>query len=54
MIVLCDSSKIGANSFVQFVPITEIDVLITDHHIEEHILQKLEESGIEIIVAKGS
>ncbi|MED4599224.1 DeoR/GlpR family DNA-binding transcription regulator [Paenibacillus validus] len=54
VIVLCDSSKIGANSFVQFVPITEIDVLITDHHIEEHILQKLEESGIEIIVAKGS
>lgn len=50
VIVLCDSSKIGKNSFVQFVPTQEIDALITDDQVDERLLQELTEQGVEVHV----
>ncbi|MCR8633046.1 DeoR/GlpR family DNA-binding transcription regulator [Paenibacillus radicis (ex Xue et al. 2023)] len=51
VIVLCDSSKIGINSFVQFIPFTEIDLLITDHCITSEELLNLVNSGLDVVVA---
>ncbi|GGG01660.1 DeoR/GlpR family DNA-binding transcription regulator [Paenibacillus abyssi] len=51
--VLCDSSKIGINSFVQFAALTEIDMLITDKDIDEAILRNIQDSGLEVVVAGG-
>jgi len=51
VIVLCDSSKIGINSFVQFAPVSEIDVFITDDKIGKEYLQELQKLGLEVIVA---
>ncbi|RUQ32460.1 DeoR/GlpR transcriptional regulator [Peribacillus cavernae] len=53
VIVLCDSSKIGITSFVQFVPAAEIDILITDNDINQITLQKLIDSDLKVIVADG-
>ena len=46
--VLCDSSKIGYNSFCQVAEINRVDVLITDSRIEQKPLKALEE--MELIV----
>ncbi|HZG86605.1 DeoR/GlpR family DNA-binding transcription regulator [Paenibacillus sp.] len=51
VIVLCDSGKIGKNSFVQFVRPHEIDALITDDGVDERSLEELAEHGIEVHVA---
>jgi DeoR family fructose operon transcriptional repressor len=51
VIVLCDSSKIGINSFVNFAPLSEIDVFVTDHKISESLQQELLKQGLEVIVA---
>ena len=46
VIVLCDSSKIGNNSFVQVHPITAIDRIITDEGINENDLNEFITEGI--------
>ena len=50
VILLCDSSKIGKNSFVQFAALDQIDTLVTDHMLPDD-QKKLEESGVEVIIA---
>jgi DeoR family fructose operon transcriptional repressor len=50
VIVLCDSSKIGKNSFVQFVPPTAIDTMITDSNVNPTILKGISEIGIDVQV----
>jgi len=52
VIVLCDSSKIGNNSFVQVHPITAIDRIITDEGINENDLNEFITEGILVDVAK--
>lgn len=51
VIVLCDSSKLGVNSFMQFAPLSEIDVFVTDHMVNPAIRQELLKQGLEVIVA---
>jgi DeoR family fructose operon transcriptional repressor len=48
VVVLCDSSKIGRDSFAQFAPLDQIDTLITDSCREVDRTQ-LEEHGIAVI-----
>lgn len=50
VIMLCDSSKIGKNSFVQFALATQIDTIITDY-IEDGIRKDFEMQGIGIITS---
>jgi len=54
IIVLCDSSKVGINSFVQVQPITGIDRIITDDGINKHNVEKFIEAGVLVDVAKIS
>jgi len=50
IILLCDHSKIGLESFVRFADLDQIDVLVTDCLGSE--LHKLfEDQGIEVIIA---
>jgi len=52
VIVLCDSSKVGKNSFVQFIRPEEVDVMITDEHIHPAILKEITDSGIDTYAVK--
>ena len=51
VILLCDSSKFGRTSFVQFARSEEIDLIITDG-LPEAEQRKLEQNGIQVIVAE--
>jgi DeoR family fructose operon transcriptional repressor len=50
-IVLCDSSKFGKNSFVQFAHPQEVDLLVTDSGIDKKLLEELNELGVDVLVA---
>ena len=49
IILLCDSTKWGKNSFAQFIDAEKLDVFVTDS-IEDIDKRKLEELGVEVIV----
>jgi DeoR family fructose operon transcriptional repressor len=46
--LLCDSSKIGRNKYLQFAPVTLVDFLISNKKTDA--LTKIEEKGIRILV----
>jgi len=49
--LLCDSSKLERNAFVQFAPISQIDLIITDNLISQNIFDKYTGFGCEIVIA---
>lgn len=49
VIFLCDSTKIGKNSFINFAQIDQIDTIITDSKINDKIKEKFETQGVEVI-----
>lgn len=51
VIILCDSSKVGKSSFVQFAEIQDIDIIVTDKNISEEAKRDLELKGINVIIA---
>jgi DeoR family fructose operon transcriptional repressor len=51
VIFLCDSSKIGRESFARFADLQQIDVLVTDQ-LEDRQRGLFEEQGIEVVLAK--
>lgn len=51
VIVLCDSSKVGCNSFAQFANLQQIHTIITDAAIDENLRRDFETSEIEVIIA---
>ena len=53
VIVLCDSSKIGRESFARFADLDQIDALVTERMSEEDRL-RFEERGVEVLVAKAT
>lgn len=50
VIVLCDSSKIGTNSFCQVAPLQSVDVIITDGGSDPKMVQALEEQEVVVKV----
>lgn len=52
LIVVLDSSKIGGFALAPVVPITMIDVLVTDAGISEEARHGLEEAGVKVVVAE--
>jgi len=53
VVFLCDSSKIGRESFVRFADLSKIEVLITER-ISGEDRRRFEEQGVEVLVAGGS
>lgn len=51
VIVLADSSKIGAELLVAFAAVSDIDVLITDGEITPGDRRELEAAGVEVVIA---
>jgi DeoR family fructose operon transcriptional repressor len=52
IILLCDSSKVGRNSFVQFAGLQQIDTIITDEGIDKDDKVDFESNGIEVLIAE--
>ena len=51
-IVLADSSKFGRRGFSKIANIDDIDIIITDAAIPQSAAARIEELGIELIIAK--
>ncbi|KAA0992900.1 DeoR/GlpR family DNA-binding transcription regulator [Dyadobacter aurulentus] len=49
--LLCDSSKIGRNSYIKFAALNEVSCLVTDDQLDKHAVRSLKENGIGEIVA---
>lgn len=52
-IVLADSSKFGRKGFAKISDMEEVDMIITDSHIKPSDVRRIEELGIELIIAPG-
>ena len=51
VVVLADSSKLGAEHLVRFAAIEDVDVLVTDDEADPAVVAELEVQGIEVLVA---
>ncbi|NQZ90513.1 MAG: DeoR/GlpR transcriptional regulator [Colwellia sp.] len=51
LIIMADSSKLGGSSNFLFVPLAEVDILITDSDADPKIIKEFEAQGIEVIIA---
>ncbi len=51
-IVLADSSKIGLASFFRLCPVSEVDVVVTDARADPDELARLQQVGVQVIVAE--
>ncbi len=51
LVILADSSKIGARSNFVFSPLEEVNILITDKMADERAIAQFERHGIEVIIA---
>jgi DeoR family transcriptional regulator of aga operon len=52
-IVLCDSSKFGRRGFSRICSIDDVDQIITDSGIPRHMLDALQQRGIEVTVVEA-
>lgn len=50
-IVLADSSKFGRRGFAKIGNLEDVDLIITDSNVPDSVVRKLEELGIELIIA---
>ena len=53
IIVLADSSKFGRRGFAKIANLEDIDVIITDSQVSPAVVRRIEELGIELIIAEG-
>lgn len=50
-VVLADSTKIGVNHFAAFAAPGDIDLLITDHHVDAATAAEIESAGLQVVRA---
>ena len=50
LVILADSSKLGARSNFIFCPLEEVDILITDQNADDKAIAQFEREGIEVII----
>lgn len=51
-IVVADSSKFGRRGFAKIGNFDDIDIIITDSHVPQTTIRRIEELGIELIIAE--
>ena len=51
-ILVCDHTKFGAVSFAKIVELDSVDTIITDNQLSDKLLERFEEKGIKIMIAK--
>ena len=52
VILLVDSSKIGKSGFGKICDISRLDVLITDSGISQSVRERIEELGVQVLIAE--
>ncbi len=52
VILICDSTKFGTQSFAKFGTMEDVDIIVTDDSIDEKILEKIREFNSDIEVIK--
>jgi DeoR family fructose operon transcriptional repressor len=52
VILLADSSKIGRTALAAYAPISILDIYVTDEEADSGFISKLQDSGIDVILAK--
>ena len=52
VIVLADSTKFGRRGFAKIADIDAVDIIITDSNVSPKIIKKIEDLGIELIIAE--
>lgn len=50
-IVLADSTKFGRRGFAKIADMEDVDMIITDSHVKPSTVKRIEEMGIEIVIA---
>lgn len=50
-ILIADHSKFGRNSMFKSLPLSNIDLVVTDDKIDERYIRGLREAGVEVVVA---
>lgn len=50
VIVVADSSKMGHISFASVVPLSKVDLIITDRGIAPEYVEKLEEKQVQVVI----
>jgi DeoR/GlpR family transcriptional regulator of sugar metabolism len=51
VVALADSSKLGRSGFTTIVPLSQVDVLVTDAAAPPDMLAQIRAAGVEVIVA---
>ncbi len=51
-IVLADSSKFGRRGFAKIADIDAVDIIITDAGISPQVVKRIEDQGIDLIIAE--
>lgn len=51
VVVLADADKLGLEHLVQFAPLSDVDVLVTDARASRDDVRVLEAAGVEVVVA---
>ncbi|MBZ9609807.1 DeoR/GlpR family DNA-binding transcription regulator [Clostridium estertheticum] len=51
-ILLCDHTKFGTIYFAKIVDLDRVDIIITDNQLDNELLEKFEEKGVQIMTAK--
>jgi DeoR/GlpR family transcriptional regulator of sugar metabolism len=54
VIVLADSTKLGARSAYRFADVKDIDILVTDAAAPSDLIARFEAQGVQVIIAGGS
>lgn len=54
VIAVTDFSKFGIKAFTNICATEDIDILITDHHIEQKTIKQYQERGVKVIVASSN
>ena len=52
-IVVADSTKFGRRGFSKIADMEDVDMIITDAHVKPAMVKRIEEMGIEIVIASG-
>ncbi len=51
VVVLADSSKLGREQLVRFASLADVDVLVTDSEADQAVVTRLEDAGVEVVLA---
>ncbi len=51
VVVLADSSKLDAETLIQFAALKDVDTVITDHEPSEELSAALAEAGVDVVIA---